>query len=203
MQSAIIMLLLSFFCGNSPKGSSIVSMREAIIQQMKRYPKSTLQDFYKNFFQDNFGPGHLVTDSLAADRYLKEELNSMPVGTNDSIEVLGWKHQYCRVPLSLIKDGHVAYNVYMRAFLHSATVKPSMSVKEWSKEWKKIEGVIEGMRLHLPDYEKDKEAIRQLLKRGEYVSHHSRIFDAEYHPHYRLMTREIYEKEILPYLKGK
>ena len=28
--------------------------------QMENYPKSRLLDLYKNFFQDKFGPGHIV-----------------------------------------------------------------------------------------------------------------------------------------------
>ena len=29
--------------------------------QMDNYPESRLIDLYKNFFQDKFGPGHMIT----------------------------------------------------------------------------------------------------------------------------------------------
>lgn len=40
--------------------------------QMKTYPKSTLKDLYKNFFQDKFGPGHIISDTTSAGKFLKK-----------------------------------------------------------------------------------------------------------------------------------
>ena len=45
-------------------------IRRAVERQLRMYPKSTLQDLYKNFFQDYFGPGHIVSDTLSAGAYL-------------------------------------------------------------------------------------------------------------------------------------
>ena len=39
------------------------SIRQAIVQQVETYPASTLKDIYKNFFQDAFGPGHLMSNA--------------------------------------------------------------------------------------------------------------------------------------------
>ena len=37
------------------------AVREAVSWQIQTYPKSTLKDLYKNFFQDKFGPGHIIS----------------------------------------------------------------------------------------------------------------------------------------------
>ena len=41
-------------------------VREAVSRQMQNYPKSTLKDLYKNYFQDQFGPGNIISDTTAA-----------------------------------------------------------------------------------------------------------------------------------------
>lgn len=46
----------------------------AVRRQMERYPESRLIDYYKNFFQDKFGPGHMVSDTASAGAYLRREL---------------------------------------------------------------------------------------------------------------------------------
>ena len=38
----------------------------AVERMLADYPQSTLQDIYKSFFQDRFGPGHIVPDSAKA-----------------------------------------------------------------------------------------------------------------------------------------
>lgn len=39
------------------------AVTKAIEEQMNTYPESTLKDIYKSFFQDAFGPGHLIPES--------------------------------------------------------------------------------------------------------------------------------------------
>ena len=55
----------------------------------------------------------------------------------------------------------------------------------------------------LPDFEADSEAIRALLKEGQYASHHSRQYENAYHPHYRLIEKGIFEKELLPLIQAE
>ena len=47
--------------------------RAAGIALLDRYPLSTLADLYKSFFQDEFGPGHLLADEAGALSYLDRE----------------------------------------------------------------------------------------------------------------------------------
>jgi len=35
----------------------------AVLYESKYYPEARLRDIYKNFFQDPFGPGHLIPDT--------------------------------------------------------------------------------------------------------------------------------------------
>ena len=98
-------ILLISFCvvsyGQSDKESAI---RSAVEHQMEIYPCSTLMDIYKNFFQDSFGPGHIISDTASAGRYLREELNSADSFSGVAYEPTGYLVNFYRVNLSVMKD---------------------------------------------------------------------------------------------------
>lgn len=167
---------------------------------MTTYPQSTLKDLYKNFFQDRFGPGHLIPDTAASGDYLRRELASIDKTTGAYYEPAGWEGAFYRVNLSVIKENLVPYEVYFDAFIRSVNGIVPPSIKDWEKEWLSIDAIIQGMGLSLANDEKDRQEIRELLKKGEYVMHHSAAFEANYSPHYRIIEKAIFEKEIRPFL---
>lgn len=187
-------------------GTSIaqeVEIRKAVESQMHTYPESTLCDLYKNFFQDYFGPGHIISDETSADAYLQEELASAEEYRGVSYEPTGYKGNFIRINLSVIADGTVPYQVYFDAFIRSVKGIIPISVEEWTKEWQLISSVISEMDLDLPGYVKDSLEIENMLKSGEYVMHHSQRFIEAYDPHYRIIEKHIFEKEILPLIQKR
>jgi hypothetical protein len=72
---AVVAAILIVSCGDAKRER----IRKAVENQLGAYPESTLQDLYKNFFQDYFGPGHIVGDTLAPSvtcgRYYFSELS--------------------------------------------------------------------------------------------------------------------------------
>jgi hypothetical protein len=174
------------------------SVRTAVDSQMQSYPQSTLKDLYKNFFQDKFGPGHIMADTAGAGQYLRNELASYTDMEGATAEPTGREGNFYRVNLSVLKTGQVPYEVYFDAFVRSVRGIEPPTVAEWEKEWKRIEAVIREMSLGLPDYETDRLEIEERLAKGEYTGHHSARFEASYSPHYRIISKEIYEGEIAP-----
>lgn len=170
---------------------------------MERYPHSTLRDLYKNYFQDRFGPGHIIADEKAADNYLRYELENAATMEGDDYEPTGYEERFMRVNLSVIADGRVPYNKYLSAFVRSVNGIEPITIEQWREEWKVIDEVINEMNLNLPDYEADRAEIWALLERGEYVMHHSKLFEQHYDPHYRIIEREIFQREILPLIEQK
>ena len=178
------------------------AIMEAVEKQMKMYPKSTLRDLYKNFFQDYFGPGHIIANTDAASNYLQQELATSTEFEGEDYEYTGYKGKMVRVNLKVIADGRVPYDKYLDAFLRSVNGIIPPSIEEWRAEWAKIDSVIKAMDIELDDAEKDRQEIRQLLDDNKFVMHHSRQFNEHYAPHYRIIERTIFEEEILP-LIGK
>jgi hypothetical protein len=199
------MVLLAGFvlvcCGQSLRDKAFeAAVHAAVDKQMKTYPKSTLKDLYKHFFQDKFGPGHIVSDTTGAGNYLRSELASSEVFEGEVAESTGWEGNFYRVNLSVIKNQQITYEQYFDAFIRSVSDIRPPAIDVWKQEWRRIERIIRSKELNLPDYDADRLAIEQSLEAGEFMGHHSPAFEEAYAPHYRIISKEIYEKELLPLL---
>lgn len=199
IKSVIILLaVLSLF---SCSGSFENRVKKAVRYQVETYPKSHLMDIYKSFFQDKFGPGHLLSDTAAAGRYLRYELSSYSLDTCDHIigngtgyESMGYDGNFIRVDLALIKNGTMSYDQFFDLFLKSMKDVTTVDVAAWKDEWTRVEKIIAGMDLSLPDYETERDRISAALSEGEYVWHHSSEFNRAYQPHYRIMSAAVLGK---------
>lgn len=187
-------------CG-SGEARTEAAIRTAVERQLAVYPHSTLRDLYKNFFQDRFGPGHIVADTAAAGRYLRAELAEADSLTGAAYEPTGYEGRYLRVNLSVIRDGSVSYERYFDAFVRSVNQIEPPTAEAWRSEWQQIDGVIRAMGLDLADEAEDRRLIAEALAAGHFAMHHSRLFNAHYAPHYRIIERSIFEREILPALQ--
>ena len=198
----IFILSLSIWVTSCQHDSTDKAIIEAVEKQMKMYPESILRDLYKNFFQDYFGPGHIIANTEAANNYLQQELSSVTEFEGEDYEYTGYRGKMVRVNLKVIADGRVEYDKYLDAFLRSVNGITPPSIEEWRAEWAKIDSVIMTMGIELDNAEEDRRVITQLLNDNKFVMHHSRQFNEHYAPHYRIIERTIFEEEILP-LIGK
>lgn len=177
-------------------------IKKSVKFQLRNYPESTLQDIYKNFFQDAFGPGHLMADTDACLNYLQIELGKFETDKIKTlVEPLGYENNFVRVDLSVIKDGIVSYEDYARAFIESGVYFTTPDPEEWISEWNQIIKVIESLDLEIQDYEADKEKLSKMLDNGDFVVHHSQKFIDSYKPHYRIIYKEIFDKELLAFFE--
>jgi len=175
----------------------------ALRQQLENYPESTLADVYKNFFQDAFGPGHLMSDTAAAVRYIKKELEQTPGFSQKSpIEFTGYKHQFVRVDLFLVKNGTLPLDVFVKAFTESASDFQIPDIESWKKEWNLILGEMEAKEIYPMHYNEDKIMLDSLLNSGKFVVHHSHRYIEAYQPHYRIVSAKNYEKYLKKCLGG-
>ena len=169
--------------------------------QLEQYPKARLLDIYKSCFQDYMGAEHLVGDTASARRYLEQEL-----AETQGIQLPDWYYEPCgvegrhvRVSLRAVHDGHLTADKLLEAFIGSANAdRPT--VEQWAALWHEMIGRIDRMGLNLPDYEQDREFIEQVLARGKYAISHSPDYREAYAPHYRIVARDIFEREIFPLL---
>ena len=204
MRRIVYTIMLIFTCVCAVAQTQCVDtlrVRLAVERMVNDFPHSTLQDIYKSFFQDNFGPGHAVPDSAQAATWLHSELEKVDRLDVPLYEPTGYKGNYYRVSLATVVGGKVQADALLSAFLRSVRAVQPSEVEVWAKEWEQIEGFIAAMDLYLPNYDADAKAIKEMLATGHYAVHHSRLYNEHYAPHYRIIAKEIFEKEILPLLE--
>jgi hypothetical protein len=192
----LVFMIAFFSCSNTFEKQ----VETSVHKQLEQFPESRLQDLYKNFFQDRFGPGHLIPDSAMAGNYLREELASYSGEYLPLVEEIGWEGNFVRVSTDVVKNGMLSSSAYLEAFVESANTTSETPIEAWKTEWNKILSVIDNMNLNLPDYEADKAKIQELIDSGKYAMHHSEAFEKAYEPHYRIIKKSIYEKQIIPNL---
>ena len=199
----IILIISAFFFLSSCQNEKDSMIRSAIENQLQTYPQSTLKDIYKNFFQDRFGPGHLINDASSARNYLQSEMDSYSDVSGEMAEPAGWQKNFYRVNLGAVKNGLISSDALLDALIRSANEAEAIPIEQWKKEWSQIESIVKSMNLSLPDYDKDSDEIKKRLDEGIYVGHHSDTYRELYSPHYRIISRKIFEEEILPLIEDK
>ena len=192
-------LLFLLGCQPSPE-------KAAIACQLQDYPETRVQDIYKSFCQDNLGPGHLIPDPQSARNYLESELRTFKEDLDsaryDAPSIMyypvGDQGNYVRVDLSVVLDGLVGEETYLDAFVRSANEGKRLTEEQWVAKWREVEKVIKKDFPDIPDAEKDLEMIDFYVEKGDLIMHHSEAFSNAYNPHYRIIARDIFEKEIKP-----
>jgi hypothetical protein len=191
-----IILLTPFF----PQNNDEAAIRNFIREELKYYPEAHLRDIYKNYFQDAYGPGHIIPDTSIAGAYLDEELKNAVWKDTLLWQALGTNHDYYRINLILVKNGRIPRSVMLEGLRESVPLARKPDIESWKKEWNSVVEVIGKMGLHFPEMQADKETIRELLDSGDVVMHHSRHYRETYHPHYRIVHKSVFERWGKKYL---
>ena len=186
----ILCLCLAF--SSCKQDSHSLAIREAIERQMVTYPESTLQDVYKSFYQDRFGPGHMISDTASARSYLMRELSEMSDASAVYYEPTGSEGRFVRVYLSTIADSLLTAEQLLDAFIQSANAVQAPQT-EWASEWEGIVGVIRKYDLKVNDFEVLQPVLSEAAQNHQAV-HHSQAYREAYHPHYRIVEREVLQK---------
>ena len=173
--------------------------------QMETYPESRLLDIYKSCFQDYLGAEHLVSDKERVKAYLDQELETTKLD-----ELMPWYYEPCgidsnyyRVSIRAIKENIIPEKMLLDAFVRSANSVERPSVESWRDRWHVIIVTIDKMQLNLPYYEEDKQFIDSILTVGKYAISHSPEYREAYRPHYRIVEKGIFEREIKPMIESK
>ena len=193
----ILSILLWFVACSQPTSS-----REDFVRTyLQRYPEATLQDIYKGSFQDVFGPAHILTNREAVVNYIKREMETAEKFEEADYIPCGWQGQFLQVNLKVIADGRVPMDDFVDAFMASANGIDTTLTQAFVEDWKLIQQAVRKVAPTLEGFAEDSTFLSGLLSEGKYVVHHSRKFNRHYHPHYRIIRRDLFEEKILPYIR--
>lgn len=195
----IIVLCFCLLASSCHQKDQPQTLQMALERQMDTYPEARLQDIYKSFYQDHFGPGHLITDTAMARHYLYSELSGNDLSYPVYYEPTGREGRFVRVFLSAVADSLVSAEELLDAFIRSANEFKEPQT-EWVTEWKEVVRAIRENNISVEGFAEDEPTLTEAAQNNQ-AMHHSRAYNAAYHPHYRIVRRDIFEKEILPKLE--
>ena len=197
-----LILLIIFSLKITIKTNQIKRDLSILIEQIKNHPNQTLQDVYKSCYQDEYGPGHLIANESSSLNYILEETNSIEIDYNPptSFELTGLEGNYVRVDLNLVKNETIPFLVLFKALLLSAEIGNQKTDKEWDKIWSNIVEEIKDLDFKFENFEEDIKRLDIISKSDDKVVHHSDLYENIYHPHYRIIEKNIFEKYIKPFI---
>lgn len=197
----IIVLCFCLMASSCHQKEQAQTLQGALERQMDLYPEARLQDIYKSYYQDHFGPGHLITDTAMVRQYLFSELAKNDVSYPIYYEPTGCEGRFVRVFLSAVADSLISAEELLDAFMRSANEFQEPQT-EWVTEWAEIVRTIRENEIYVEGFEEDEPALTEAAKNNQAI-HHSRAYNDAYFPHYRIVRRDIFEKEILPKLEKR
>ena len=173
-------------------------IEEAVNTLIGKYPEATLQDIYKSFYQERFGPGHMIPNMENARNYLMSEMEQASENSGAYYEPTGSEGKYIRVYLNAVADGKISAEQLLDAFVESANNVEPRSDK-WADQWANIVKVIEEKQLPVAANDELKQLLKTCSEQDEAV-HHSGAYNQAYRPHYRIVERDIFEQQLKRYL---
>ena len=194
----IIAFSMFLLAGCRPQADMRADFVRAYLQ---KYPEATLIDIYKGSFQDVFGPAHILTDRDAVTKYIRHEMEHSESFEDEDYTPCGWQSNFLQVNLKVIADGRVPMDVFVDAFMASANGIDTTLTQAFVDDWQLIQHAVRTAAPQLEGFSEDSTLLANLLNEGKYVVHHSRKFNEHYHPHYRIIRRDLFEAKILPLLE--
>ena len=97
-----------------------VPCNEALIRYAVQYPAAEPADLYKLVFQDQYGPGHLITDSLSCVHYIQKEIEQQCVNEITTFPLYEYTlcdSNFVRVNLYLVKWGVISLEQMVSAVM--------------------------------------------------------------------------------------
>jgi hypothetical protein len=200
MKNSIIIVFLLITCSVMATDRE-KQIRLFIEDELNHYPEAQLTDLYKNYFQDAYGPGHLIPDTTRAGAYLDYELKQPEWDDKTQYQALGVNHDFYRVNLIFYKNGNIPRDTLLLAMAKSAKLARNPDIESWKAEWNEVLRVIKKMKPNLPNLESDEKLISETLSKGEVVMHHSKHYEELYHPHYRIIHKSIFNNWLGKYIQ--
>ncbi|MBQ4367295.1 MAG: pyridoxamine 5'-phosphate oxidase family protein, partial [Muribaculaceae bacterium] len=100
-----------------------------------------------------------------------------------------------------VTDGLITSEQLLDAFVGSANAASHPSAEAWAAQWHVMLDTMGQMGRKLPHMERDLQLIDSVLALGHYAISHSPDYRKAYHPHYRIVERTIFERELKPSLE--
>lgn len=162
--------------------------RTLLTQQQARYPDCETDDLIKALYQAAFGCGHFVESEEKARAWLHAEMAGAQDGVSPLMEAIG--DRYARVHLGAYRRCGAQEDTLARLFVLTSRETPNEARNAFFQA-----GLDEMIRLSeagvlAQDADTVRERVAAYRAQGCPALHHSRHFNAQYRPMYRVVRRD-------------
>lgn len=163
-------------------------LEEIILKHQKIYPCMLIDDYIKIVLQNEFGPGHIITNKeMAKERILAEVATINP--NNREYEDIG--NGYVRVYLNSLAYHHLDESKLLDLLIASSA--PTGSLSNYKSKLNYLLMMAKDNKLNI-GYKEFKTYLHNYSKKGYQIISHSSKYKDEYHPSYRVIKKELLEK---------
>jgi len=160
------------------------NIEEILIEHFNKYPKMEIIDAIKIIYQNEFGGGHLISDSIKTKEYLISEYNKVKDDNKDVyIEDIG--NGYYRYYLNKLD---MSIDELTDLFI-SSNKRCLGNIDSFNKKLEVLEKLVIDNKTPF-DYKTYKEYVEQYKKDGYPIVSHSKTYKDNYHPSYRVIRKE-------------
>ncbi len=176
-------------------------MRDILIDQARRHPRWALEDLYKLIHQGAMGSEHAVIDEAHGREWLTRELKGLGSGPEEPLlEPISGDRLIVRVHLRPFARLGLDSEVLLAAFLRTGKEFRGSTdrIEESFSDAARLarEGLIAFDEAYVDGF------FARMKAAGFPAIHHSAVFQAEYHPAYRVVARAFLARELLAAVLG-
>lgn len=115
------------------------------------------------------------------------------------VQIFGVSGNFVRIKHVIIKSTtSISTSILTNWVIRSSQIKGDTPyIEEFHSQWHQVMDYIIDSGIQLENFCQDSLYIENILAKGKYVWVHSPQYKTEYKPHYRVVAREIYEKEFI------
>lgn len=171
------------------------SIKKLLLEEVGKHPHSRVEDIYKFIHQAAFGSEHVVKDTIAVRKWMDNEIANLDYSLNDElIDYLSPDGKLVRINWRpYLKKGYDP-RILLDAFIKTANNFKG-SVSNFKLYWKTAQDLAKAKKFTFTVEEMNR-FFNEQSKKGFPAVHHSKEYEAEYKPAYRVI-----DLRYLPFLK--
>lgn len=169
------------------------NLRNILKEEYRKYPLMEMDDFIKLIYQHVNGGNHLIKDEKMVYDYLIKEYEEVEEDKDIPLyEDIG--NDIYRINIARLKHEKLSISTLFHAFIKSAKMY-TQNIEKMEEAFIVLKELIEGDKIHL-SLKQYEEFLRWYRDNNYPVISHSKRYNAEYHPHYRIVNHK-YLNEII------
>lgn len=181
-----LILILALLSNNFVQEKNKFSYKELLLAEIQRHPNSKIEDIYKFIHQASFGSEHAVKDTSGVRKWMENELAELDYSIKDEmIDYLSPDGNLVRVNLRPYITRGYDSTLLLAAFIKTANNYKG-SEKDFNLFWKTAKELAKAQKLKFTAKELNS-YFQEQSENGFPAIHHSKIYESEYKPAYRVV----------------